>query len=166
MIKYLAVATALCCSYPAYGKDSLSYDDEQASCIQEAIFGEASNQSLKGKFAVYYVINQRAKKTGTTPCQVIKKPYQFSYRNKNQIGQFLRRKLIERRDYDNIREVAEYIYHNPRTLRDTGLNGQDHYMTVNLAKSPDAPYYYTQYGCNKKIIQDHIFFNLCTGKQA
>lgn len=55
-------------------------DPQQHLCLAEAVYFEAGNQTYFGKIAVANVIMNRAKATGKTVCQVIRKPKQFSYR--------------------------------------------------------------------------------------
>jgi len=55
-------------------------DTQQHHCLAEAIYFEAGNQSYFGKIAVANVIMNRAKSSGKTVCEVIKRPKQFSYR--------------------------------------------------------------------------------------
>ena len=54
----------------------------QVVCIAQAIYAEARGESDRGKRAVGHVIVNRAKKTGLTPCQVIRQPGQFQFKLK------------------------------------------------------------------------------------
>ncbi len=54
-------------------------DTKQATCIAEAVYFEASGESIQGKAAVAQTIVNRSVATNRTPCEVVNRPYQFSY---------------------------------------------------------------------------------------
>lgn len=56
-------------------------DLAQLHCLSEAVYFEASNQSILGKEAVALVVKNRVKAKKTNYCREIARPYQFSYRN-------------------------------------------------------------------------------------
>lgn len=77
-IAQIIVATALIHS-PVLPEEPL----EQLLCLTEAIYFEARNQDLVGMAAVALVTKNRVDRQyrGTTYCEVIHSPSQYSYRN-------------------------------------------------------------------------------------
>ena len=53
----------------------------QIVCIAQVIQAEAGGESDRGKRAVGHVVLNRAKKSGLTPCQVVRQPGQFKMKH-------------------------------------------------------------------------------------
>jgi N-acetylmuramoyl-L-alanine amidase len=55
---------------------------QQQQCLTEALWHEARSEQYAGMKAIAEVVYNRANSTNETICEVIKKPWQFSYRNR------------------------------------------------------------------------------------
>jgi spore germination cell wall hydrolase CwlJ-like protein len=51
--------------------------DVQRKCIEQVVWAEARGESKRGQAAVAHVVINRHKKSGKSPCQVVKEQGQF-----------------------------------------------------------------------------------------
>lgn len=120
--------------------NSQTFIDKQVTCISQAIYYEAGNQNTLGKEAVAFVIFNRAQKYNMTPCEVIHKPKQFTFRIK---------KIKYWNQYIESFKVAQDLYWNLDTYTDP-TKGAFYFHAV---------YVHPRWEYKKTVrIQDHIFF--------
>jgi len=74
----LILATSISCSN--------TWDEKEVTCMSKALYFEARGEEQLGKIAVGHVIMNRIRRGyGSSPCDVVAKPRQFSWYRKNYI---------------------------------------------------------------------------------
>ena len=128
-------------------------DLRQLFCLSEAVYFEASDQSILGKEAVAFVVKNRADDKKTNYCKEISRPYQFSYKNDNAY----QAKTLDLRNPHTVSKIKTVIYSAWRVQ--SGLE-QD---TTNKSTSYLNPKIATDFSWMNKlqktvVIGDHHFY--------
>lgn len=128
-------------------------DLTQLHCLSEAIYFEASNQSIHGKEAVALVIKNRVNDKKTNYCKEIRRPYQFSYRNGVAFKQ-AKLDMTNPHTFQKIQTVVHSAYRVQSGLETDTTKGATSYM------NPRAATDFSWVGSMKKTttIGDHVFY--------
>jgi spore germination cell wall hydrolase CwlJ-like protein len=117
---------------------------DDVKCLAKAIYYEASNQSLKGKQAIAFVLFNRSDKYNVGICRVIQKNLGGPFR-------FQKRKF-DRKQYQEALEIAEEMYLNRDEYEDP-THSALYFHTVRGGKRK-----WTKKLVRTVRIQDHVFF--------
>lgn len=127
--------------------------------IADIIFGEGSNQSLEGKYALGYFLISEAVKGNRTLCEELNYRMPGGDLKYSSMHKALKaRKQREKTTYSQNLQEAKVFW---ETYRDQyhQMSKYNHYITLDLAIHK-PPHWFKHYIVQYKIIGDHVFADL------
>lgn len=103
--------------------------------VVKTILAEAAGEGPEGMYAVASVINNRARRRGKTPQQIVNEPYQFAGRARPDLDRFVELQRPE------IQQAATDAW--MRALQQP-IPDVDHFLSNDLANSPRRPQWSTK----------------------